>query len=292
MKTTTGLRPHFAGTGGGLFRELFVGYLLCVVTLGIYTPWFACRLQRYFCTTTTIGPTERGDLTLSFSGHGGALLVTWLVGFGLTIVTAGLYGPWFFARITRFFVDNTAAQAEDGTEYRLRFEASGSEIFGEVFVAYLLLLVTLGLYAPWLVCRLSKLIARTTHILENGEAVGHFDFVGTGGSFASEYIVGYLFTVFTLGIYGPWFMVRMIKFFSRNTHGIVRDRVYRGDFTGAGGELLVTYLLGMLLTVVTVGIYGFWFLAKLIRFQVNNLAIVDTGERAGENMPRAVIYKR
>src|SRR5690606_25195133 len=42
-----GLRPNFQGTGGELFVTFLVGYLLTVVTIGIYAPWFHCKLLNF-----------------------------------------------------------------------------------------------------------------------------------------------------------------------------------------------------------------------------------------------------
>ena len=54
----------------------------------------------------------------------------------------------------------------------------------------------------------------------------------------------------------------------------------RPNFQGTGGELFVTFLVGYLLTAITIGIYAPWFVAKLIKFFTNNTtAIAQDGTR-------------
>ena len=77
-------------------------------------------------------------------------------------------------------------------------------------------------------------------------------------------------TVVTLGIYGAWMQVNLFKFFLGNTELKVRGQTFRGEFTGTGGEYFVIVLVGYLLSAVTLGIYSFWFMAKMLKFQIEN----------------------
>ena len=210
-----GVRPNFQGTGGELFVTFLVGYLLTVITLGIYGPWFFCKLQNFVLSNMTLGPTRRGDLRLEFTGKGGELFVTFLVG-------------------------------------------------------YLLTLITLGIYMPWFMCKLRKVLYTRTAILENEQPVGNLDFEGTGGQLFVTALVAGLLTVITLYIYLPWAQVKMTKFWVENTRIHYQGRVFAGAFHGTGGEYFVTFLVGYLLTLVTLGIYMPWFLIKLWKFDFNN----------------------
>lgn len=265
-----GVRPDFKGTGGELFVELIVGAILLVVTLGIYTPWFVCKLNRYVYARTTLGPTQRGDLQLQFTGTGGDLFVTFIVGGLLTMVTLGIYGAWFLTNLMKFMASNSLAAAPDGTRYRLRYTGTGGELFATLIVNAILTVITFGIYAPWFMCKLNQAIYQKTEILENDQLVGGFDFRGHGGDLFVTYLVGYLLTLVTLGIYGAWWQVNLFQFFARGTHVRVHDRELVGDFVGTGGELFVTFLVGYILTMLTLGIYSFWFMARLLAFQYNN----------------------
>jgi len=264
------LQPNITVEGGELFVTILIGYLLSAVTLGIYLPWFMCKLVRLLASKTTIAGTDHGTVRLSFEGQGGALFVKFLVGYLLTMVTLGIYGAWFIMDLTRFFADNTVGQADDGTRYNLSFQGKGGEFFVKLLVGYLLTMVTLGIYMPWMLCAIQKYMMEKTAILENGQAAGGFTFTGEGGGLFVKFLVGYLLTVVTLGIYFAWFQVSLFQFFARATTVTLGRRNYAGDFVGTGGQFFVMFLVGYLLTVITLGIYGAWFMAKVIGFQINN----------------------
>ena len=101
MGATGAVRPNFQGTGGELFVTFLVGYLLTMITFGIYMPWFICKLANFLMANTTLGPTKRGELRLEFSGTGGELFVTFLVGYLLTMITFGIYAPWFVSKLIK-----------------------------------------------------------------------------------------------------------------------------------------------------------------------------------------------
>ncbi|MEI6751537.1 MAG: DUF898 family protein [Paludibacter sp.] len=89
-----------------------------------------------------------------------------------------------------------------------------------------------------------------------------FTFGGKFGSFISLFIGNLLLTIITLGIYGPWFMANMYKFFATNAkHG-----EHNLDFKGKGSDLFVIILVTLLIPMLVVGaivmigafIGGFW----------------------------------
>lgn len=270
-----GVRPNFQGHGGELFVTFLAGYVLTLLSVGIYAPWFYCRLTRYVLSNTTLGPTRRGIVRLEFTGRGGELFITVLVGYLLTLLTVGIYGAWFAAKLMRFFSENVVATAEDGTRYGLRFEGRGGEFFTTILVGYLLTLVTLGIYAPWFLCEFRKLVATRTLLLENERPVGHFDFEGNGGELFLMYLAGYLLTIVTLGIYLPWLSAKVMRFFAENSRVHFGGRVFAGAFYGGGSELFIVFLAGYLLTILTVGIYLPWFLVKLWKYQFNHHEYVE-----------------
>jgi uncharacterized membrane protein YjgN (DUF898 family) len=56
-----------------------------------------------------------------------------------------------------------------------------------------------------------------------------------------------------------------------------QGRVFGGEFHGTGGEFFVTFLVGYLLTLITIGIYMPWFIVKLWKFQFNNQEFRELG---------------
>ncbi|MEZ4267445.1 MAG: DUF898 family protein [Myxococcota bacterium] len=261
----------FAGTGGELFGQLIVGMVLTMVTFGIYMPWFIVKLASYASSRTTVA-TARSQTRLAFQGSGKELFILGLKGYILTLLTLGIYGFWFMCDLIRFFTERAAGQSSDGTRYELRFGMTGLDLLKASVVGYLLTLVTFGIYAPWFICSVRKLMSERTTMLANGQQIGNFEFHGSGGNLFKTFIVGYLLTVVTFGIYGVWFQVKLKKFFMEHTLVRSRGRAYQGMFTGNGKDLFLIMLVGMLLTSITMGIYFFWFFAKYQRYMIGNSA--------------------
>ncbi len=264
------LQPRFNGTGGGLIVTMIVGYLLTMVTFGIYAPWFICKLYGYFTSSTTIEGTPRGTVQLEFNGKGGELIITWLVGILLSVITFGIYTPWFLTKLVKFFCDNTQAVASDGTRYGARFDATGGETFMALFVGALLCGVTLGIYTPWFLCNIQRFFLTKTVILENGQDAGVLTFTGEGAEFVGQFFLGMLLVIVTFGLYAAWFQVKMLQYFMSHTTLSLGNAHWRGRFSGTGGEILVLNIVGYLLTLITIGIYGAWWVVKQVKYQTDH----------------------
>jgi len=273
-----GIRFTYNGTGGELFGVMFVGYLLTMITFGIYGPWFMVKMLKFLSSKTTAGPTARGNLTFNFNGEGGSLFGVMIVGYILTAITFGIYGPWFICKMMGYIADNSVAQTPDGTQYKMRFHGEGAALFGTFIVGYILTAITFGIYMPWFVCKLRKFFYSNTQIVENEQPVGSFDFVGEGGTLFGKFIVGMLLTGITFGIYKAWFDCTLKKFFANHTQIGYQGKGYNADFEGQGGELFVLYLVGGLLTGITFGIYGFWFMTNLMKFNADKHVIREGGQ--------------
>jgi uncharacterized membrane protein YjgN (DUF898 family) len=266
-------RADFSGTGGEMFGKMFVGMLLSGITLGIYLPWFLAGFYRYIYSKITFGPTARGNVKLEFTGTGGQLFVTFLVGQLLTMITLGIYAPWFITNLIKFYADNSIATTEDGTKYQLKYDGTGGSLLVTFLVGGLLCGITLGIYMPWFMCKLEKAIFSQMRVSENGQSAGSFDFNGNGGDLFGQYLVGAILTGITFGIYFAWFQVRLNKFFMSHTKVTINGKNYSADYDATGGELFVVMLVGGLLMGVTFGIYYFWFIAKLLKFQMQHITV-------------------
>lgn len=264
------VRASYHGTGGELFKKLFVGFLLTGITLGLYGPWFIVDFQKYMYEKTTIHGTAAGDIKISFIGTGGQLFMKLFVGYLLTMITIGIYGFWFIIDMTKFYADNSVGNAEDGQQYRLSFDGTGGQFFGKLFVGYLLLMITLGIYTPWFICKIQKYFNEHTEIQGASGSLGRFDFKGEGGALFGQFLVGMILTMLTGGIYMAWFQVNLQKFFTGNTTVAVGDKTFVGEYTGTGGQWFMIMFVGYLLTLITFGIYSFWWMTNQIRYQTDH----------------------
>ena len=104
---------QFTGTGGGLLSETFIGLILTIVTFGLYSPWFICRMTRWNSRHTNLNDRQGNTVTFSFSGTGGKLFVDLIIGWLLTITTLGIYGFWYYVNMFKFFVENSDAKVQN-----------------------------------------------------------------------------------------------------------------------------------------------------------------------------------
>lgn len=75
--------------------------------------------------------------------------------------------------------------------------------------------LTLGLGYPWAVCVKQRWYAKHTFI--DGRQL-RFD--GTGGQLFGKYIVWFLLTLITFGIYGFWLSIKMEQWVVSHTHTV------------------------------------------------------------------------
>ncbi|GAB1481286.1 hypothetical protein MASR2M78_01010 [Treponema sp.] len=92
-----------------------------------------------------------------------------------------------------------------------------------------------------------------------------FKFEGRGGEIFSLYLVQFLLTLITLGIYAPWAYAKIYKYFATKTS--LDGKPF--DFTGTGGEMFSLFLVQFLLTMITFGIYGAWAFAKIVKYMLS-----------------------
>ena len=89
----------------GTVLEIFIFSLwmpiVCVLTLGLATPFLTCTLIRWICDKTTINGKK-----YKFNGTAGGLFGNWIKWFLLTIITFGIYGFWATRNQIRWVVEN------------------------------------------------------------------------------------------------------------------------------------------------------------------------------------------
>ena len=115
------------------------GTILCFLTLGLYYPFMACKLERIRWDRTKYGSTA-----LAYYAEAGDYAKLWFKGVILSIVTAGFYYPWFAVSMNQFKIGHL--EFGNATFYS---KAKGGEYFWVLFKSSLLMVFTLGLAAPF-----------------------------------------------------------------------------------------------------------------------------------------------
>ncbi len=97
-------------------------------------------------------------------------------------------------------------------------------------------------------------------------SAGTFHFDGGAATFVGTALLGFVITVFTLGICYPFAIVLLERW--RANHTYIEGRQLK--FTGSAWGLFGRWLLWLLLIIVTLGIYSFWVAPRITRWKVQN----------------------
>lgn len=116
-----------------------LGTILSILTLGIYYPFMACKLEKI-----RWNKTQYGTSPFTYFAEGGDYAKLWFKGVILTLLTAGLYYPWFAISMHKYKIDSLEFGNATFTS-----KATGGEYFWVLFKSALLMIVTLGLAAPF-----------------------------------------------------------------------------------------------------------------------------------------------
>ena len=105
----------------------------------------------------------------------------------------------------------------------------------------------------------------------NSESKGRSSFDGGLLQLIGWSILGYLITIFTLGICYPWSLCMVYGW--RINHTVIEGRRLR--FTGSAIGLFGLWIKWLLLIFITLGIYGLWVRISLEKWKVKNTIFVN-----------------
>lgn len=195
-------RVSFTGQAGELFGLLVKGFLLQVVTLGIYRFWFITDVRRYYWSHSFIGPED-----LTYTGRGMELLKGFLIALAILLpIQAGSFfillgmpqaelvvsGTVFilYLLLGQFAVYAGRRYRLTRTSFRglrLRMTGSAWAYAFRAFGMWLGVLATLGLAYPWAAAAMERMKMRATWY---GDVQG--DFVGAPGDLFKRGIIIWL----------------------------------------------------------------------------------------------------
>jgi uncharacterized membrane protein YjgN (DUF898 family) len=169
-------------------------------------------------------------IRFSFRGTRGQAMKIYYKGFSLTVLTLGLYWPFFKMETTRFWRENSYFGNR-----QVKFSGQGKDIFWRYILAVLLSVLTLGIYLVWYQAYLKRYMWSHTQL-----ARGTFKFSASGLDLFGLQIVNLLVLVITLGLAYPWVMVRNQNFLAKHLTlegNIQLDRiVQQAKQSGSFGE--------------------------------------------------------
>ena len=151
------------------------------------------------------------------------------------------------------------------------FDGNFWQRLGWTIVARFLTVITLGLAYPAAVCMLLRWECK--HTVINGRRL---KFTGTGAQLFGKYILWWLLTIVTFGIFGIWLGLNMKKWTVKHTVYADDHTCAASRFTGGVGGYIGIRLLAGLLTVCTFGIGTAWGKRMIINWEINHTYISGT----------------
>lgn len=213
-------------------------------------------------------------------------LEVFLGGLLLTIVTIGIYSPWFVRNLQRFFIDNASYH-----ENAFSFQGNGGKLFVILLLTLILPMILLTVLMMGLFGKDFNSQFNFTRIIYQGiiylvlipymyflykwmvdikykeyHIKWNTDTIQSIGKIAIEVLL----SMITFGIYLPMAYLRLYKYFSEKTESNVVDnqRIKFGFDTEQKKDFL-TFWGQILLTIITVGIYFPWAFCRITKLFVN-----------------------
>ena len=147
------------------------------------------------------------------------------------------------------------------------FDGGLLQLIGYRLLGFLVTFFTLGICLPWAYTMVYKWEAE--HTVINGERL---TFDGTAIGLFGSWIKWFLLTIITLGIYGLWVGIKLKKWRAEHTH-TESNRQLESTFDGGLLQLIGWELLGILVTVVTLGICLPWSYTMVYGWEINHTVI-------------------
>ena len=180
---------------GELISNLISVFIVAMI------PALLARAWRY-----RLSRTAWRNIRFSFRGKGMDAFVLYFIGVVLTVLTLGLYWPFFKMKSEKFWRENSWFG-----DAQFNFSGVGKDFFVKFIIAVILTPLTLGFYLFWFTADLKKYLWSHTHV---GGATFHFPI--TGKDYMRLKVTNFFIILFTLGLGFPWVVVRNQKFVTDN----------------------------------------------------------------------------
>jgi uncharacterized membrane protein YjgN (DUF898 family) len=234
----------------------------------------------FFIAKMSIESTEYKSRTFEFNGRFGEFAGMFLLGLFLSIITIGIYSPWFIKKMYNFFAKNSSHESNS-----LEFLGKGSNLFIIITLFIIAIVILMSAFFATLVGSASHTTGvSSTSVLMfcvicvivlpyiyyvyrwtvNFKFKGYFIYWETNfwesiGKIALEVLL----SVITLGIYSPLASLKLYKYFAERT--VAQSDESNKQF-GYDIEPLDDFLFiwgQLLLSLITLGVYYSWASCKI-----------------------------
>jgi len=254
-------------SGTALTGFLFAFVALIIIAIALY----------YFFIKQTIESLEYKEKALSFNGSFGDYAGKILLGMFLSIITLGIYSPWFMKKMTEFYSNNSSYDSNN-----FKFLGKGLPLFLIITFTLIVPSFILGMLFSYLgyaksdglgynaiknVC--SILISVPYMYLVYRWMVNlnfkdyHFSwdtkFLNSCGKIMLEIFLAFI----TLGIYLPMAYIKLYKYFVEKTVAISPEKRLRFGYDMEAGKDFLFLWGQSLLCIITLTIYTPWAYSRI-----------------------------
>ncbi len=213
------LDSYFDGTGLQLLGHVLVLLLITSLTCGIMAPWGLKRIFKWKNDHIVIEGKR-----LNFNGTAMGVFGKWLKNYVLTAITCGIYSFFAYVDLKKWEVRHTTYLGEENqseSDYiDSYFDGNSFENMGYQILMFVGSLLTCSLLFPYLYAIYYKWHAKHTVIHGN-----RLFYDGQIGKLYLDFIIIILLSLITCGLYLPWGITRLNRYFYKHTH---IDATYRG----------------------------------------------------------------
>ena len=258
-------------------------------SFGVMAPWYALMLLlilveyafMFYFIKLTVEHVEYNAKALTFTGKFGDYMLLLIGGYLLTLITLGIYGPWFITKIMTYFAGNTRYD-EDNFE----FKGKGSELF---------LIILLTLVIPMIVVTVVLISTLVGMAMGTGAAPETLSSASTiivvvvmllviipycyyvykwyvnirfrdyliqwktnFWDSAAQIALQLFLSVITLGIYSPLGTLKLYRYFAEKTVAVSEAGSKKFGYDLEPGEDFLFLWGQLLLTAITLGIWFPW----------------------------------
>ncbi|WP_210412789.1 YjgN family protein [Leptospira ognonensis] len=180
------------------YVSIIVGYLIYLVLFLCLIPLIVVGKRKYLTSRMAYR-----NLRFGFDGKALEVAKIYLKGITLTILTLGIYYPWFYSEKESYLIANSRY---GNTNFG--FEADGQELFFIYLKGIFLSIITFGIYISWFIADLQNFIWDRTSF--QGKK---FNSDITGLQIFGNVALSYIIIIFSFGFGFAWVVVRMTKLF-------------------------------------------------------------------------------
>lgn len=160
----SGKRLKFEGTGGDLFVNELIWFLLTCITFGIYGWWVPAKKANWVISNLHFEDEEYIEENSYFEDKSIKLFWLNIVWKFLNIISFGLLIPFTMSMKLKYLNKKTVINNK-----KLIFDGHGISLLGYYILWGILTFITFGIYGLWVPVKMLKWQVEYTHIKENDE---------------------------------------------------------------------------------------------------------------------------